>query len=124
MIFFNIVFISSSMMMRYICLNNLKEISSNSQRRISTSVFNICLIISNEFDYFLIICVSFLSFFMISTTSTELNLIDLIFLYLTIHKFELISTRISFIATFARETLINFESLLKTTLFVKLIAFE
>ena len=46
---FNIVFISSSMMLRNICLNNSREISSNLRKRISINVFSICLIISIEF---------------------------------------------------------------------------
>ena len=61
---------------------------------------------------------------MISTISTELNLINFIFLYLTAREFELKSTRISFIVTAAQETLIDFEFLLKTILFVKFTAFE
>ena len=121
---FNIVFISSSMMLRNICLNNSRKISSNSRRRISINVFNIYLITSTESDCSLMICASFLNFFVISTTSTELNLINFVFLYLTVHKFELMSTRIFFIAMFARETSIKFESLLKTTLFVRFTAFE
>ena len=121
---FNIVFIFSSMMLRNICLNNSREISNNSWRRISINVFSICLITSIKFNYSLMICVNFLNFFVISTTSTELNLINFIFLYLTAREFELILMRIFFIATSAREILINFESLLKTTLFVGFTAFE
>ena len=121
---FNIVFISSSMMLWNICLNNLKEISSNSRKRISINVFSICLITSIEFNYFLMICINFLSFFVISTTSTELNLINFVFLYLTARESELMSTRISFIATSARRTSVNFKSLLKTALFVRFTAFE
>ena len=121
---FDIVFIFSSMMLRNICLNNSKEISSNSRRRISINVFNICLITSTEFDCSLMICVNFLSLFVIPTTSIELNLINFIFLYLTARKFKLMSTKISFIATSARETLINFKFLLKTVLFVRFTAFE
>ena len=56
---FNIVFISLSIMLRNICLNNSKEISSNLQRRISINVFNICLIISTESNCSLMICVNF-----------------------------------------------------------------
>ena len=70
------------------------------------------------------IYISFLSFFVISTTSTELNLINFIFLYLTAHESELMSTKNFFIATSAQETSINFEFLLETTLFVRFIAFE
>ena len=121
---FNIVFIFSSMMLQNICLNNSKEILSNSRKRISINVFNICLITSTEFDYFLRICINFLSLFVILTASTELNLISFVFLYLTAREFELISTKIFFIATSARRTSINFKSLLKTTLFVRFIAFE
>ena len=121
---FNIVFISSSMMLRNICLNNSKEISNNLRRRISINVFDICLIISIEFDYSLMICINFLSFFVISTTSTELNLINFIFLYLTVRESELMSTKIFFIVTSAQRTSVSFKSLLKTTLFVKFIAFE
>ena len=123
-LFIDIAFIFSSMMLRNICLNNLKEILSNLRRRISINVFNIYLITSTESDYPLMICINFLSFFVILTTSTELNLISFIFLYLTVCKFELMSMKISFIATFARETSINFKFLLKTALFVKFIAFE
>ena len=124
MIFFDIVFIFSSMMLRNICLNNSKKISSNSRKQISINVFNIYLIILTEFDCFLIICTSFLNFLIISTTSTKLNLINFVFLYLTIYKFELMLTKISFITTSARETSIDFEFLLKMTLFVKFTAFE
>ena len=123
-LFFDIVFISSSMMLRNICLNNSKEILSNSRRRISISVFNIYLITSIEFDYSLIIYVNFLKFFVISTTSTELNLLNFVFLYLTTYKFELMSTKISFIATSARRISIDFKFLLKTILFVRFTAFE
>ena len=123
-IFFNIVFIFSSMMLRNICLNNLKKISNNSRRRISINVFNICIIISIEFNCFLMICVNFLNLFVISTASIELNLIHFVFLYLTIYKFNLMSTKISFIIMSARRTSINFKSLLKTTLFIRFIAFE
>ena len=84
---FNIVSIFSSMMLRNICLNNSKEILNNLRRRILINVFNICLIISTEFDYFLMICVNFLSLFVISTTSTEPNLINFVFLYLTAREF-------------------------------------
>ena len=121
---FNIAFIFSSMMLQNICLNNSKEISSNSRRRISINVFSICLITSIEFDYSLIICTNFLNLFVILTTPIELNLINFIFLYLTAREFELMSMKIFFIITFARETLINFEFLLKTTLFVRFTAFE
>ena len=124
MIFFDIVFIFSSIMLRNICLNDLKEISSNSRRRILINVFNIYLITSTEFDYSLMICVNFLNLFVILTTSTELNLISFVFLYLTTCKFKLILTNVSFIATFIQKISINFKSLLKTTLFVKFIAFE
>ena len=113
MIFFNIAFISSSMMLRNIYLNNSRKISSNSRRRNSISVFNICSITSTESDCFLIICASFLNLLIILTTSAELNLINFIFLYLTTHKFKLISIKISFIATSARRTLINFEIFVK-----------
>ena len=122
--FFDIVFIFSSMMLRNICLNNSKEILSNSRKRISINMFNICLITSTEFDYFLILYINFLSLFVILTTSTELNLINFIFLYLIIYESELMSTKIFFIATFARRTSINFEFLLKTILFVRFTAFE
>ena len=121
---FDIIFIFSSMMLRNICLNNLKKISSNSRRRISINVFSIYLIISIEFDCFLIICVNFLNLFVISTTSTELNLISFVFLYLTVREFKLMLMKISFIATSARETSVNFESLLKTVLLIRFIAFE
>ena len=121
---FDIVFIFSSMILQNICLNNSKELLNDSRRRISINVFSICLITSTEFDYFFIICVNFLSLFVISTTSTELNLISFVFLYLTARKFKLMSTRISFIATFARETSINFKFLLKTVLFIRFTAFE
>ena len=121
---FNIVFIFSSMILRNICLNNSRKILNNLRKRISINVFNICLITSIEFDYSLMIYVNFLSLFVISTTLTELNLINFIFLYLTTREFKLISTRIFFIATFARRTLINFKFLLKTTLFVRFTAFK
>ena len=121
---FDIAFIFSSMILRNICLNNSKEISSNSRKRISINVFSICLITSIEFDCSLMICVSFLNLFVISTTSTELNLISFVFLYLTARESELMSTKIFFIAMSARETSVDFESLLKTTLFVRFIAFE
>ena len=111
---FNIVFFSS-MMLRNICLNNSREISNNLRKRISISVFNICLITSIESDYCLIINVNFLNFFVISTTSTELNLIDFVFLYLITREFKLILTKISFIVMSARRTSIDFKSLLKTT---------
>ena len=122
--FFNIVFIFSSMILRNICLNNSKGILNNSRKRISINVFNICLITLIESDCFLMIYVNFLNLFIISTASTELNLINFVFLYLITHKSELMSTKISFIATFAREISVNFESLLKTTLFVRFTAFE
>ena len=121
---FDIIFISSSMMLQNICLNNSKEILNNSRKSISINVFNICLVISTEFDCFLILYVTFLCLFVILTTSTELNLINFIFLYLIIRKSALMSTKISFIVTSARRTLIDFEFLLKTTLFVRFIAFE
>ena len=121
---FNLIFISLSIMLRNICLNNSKEILSNSRTRILINVFNICLITSIEFDYFLMICINFLNFFVISTASTELNLINFVFLYLTACKSKLISMRIFFIATSAGEILIKFEFLLKTTSFVRFIAFE
>ena len=105
---FNIIFTSLSMMLRNICLNNSKEISSNSRKRISINVFSICLITLIEFNCFLIICANFLNLFVISTTSTELNLINFVFLYLTIYESQLISTKIFFITTFVRETLMNF----------------
>ena len=73
---FNIAFIFSSMMLQNICLNNLKEILNNLRKRISISVFSIYLIISTEFNYSLIIYINFLNFFVILTTSTELNLIN------------------------------------------------
>ena len=121
---FNIVFIFSSMMLRNICLNNSRKILNNLRRRISINVFSICLITSTEFNYFSMICANFLNLFMISTISIELNLINFVFLYLTVRKFKLMSTKISFIITSARETSVNFEFLLKTILFVKFIAFE
>ena len=121
---FDIVFIFSSMMLRNICLNNSRKISSNSRRRISINVFSIYLIASIESNCFLMICANFLSLFVISTTSTELNLINFVFLYLTVHESELMSTRILFITMSARETLISFKSLLKIALFVKFTAFE
>ena len=76
---FDIIFIFSSMILRNICLNNSKEILSNSRKRTSINVFNICLITSTEFDYSLMISVNFLSFFEILTISTELNLINFVF---------------------------------------------
>ena len=121
---FDIIFNFSSMMLRNIRLNNLKEILNNSRRRILINVFNICLIILTEFNCFLMICVNFLNLFVISTTSSESNLNSFVFLYLTIHKFELMSTRIFFIATSAQRTSINFKFLLKMTLFVKFTACE
>ena len=121
---FNIAFISSSMMLRNICLNNSKEILNNLRRRILINVFSICLITSIEFDCFLIICANFLNLFMILTTSIELNLINFIFLYLTAREFKLMLTKIFFIATSAREILISFKFLLKTTLFVRFPIFE
>ena len=121
---FDIVFIFSSMMLRNIYLNNSKKILNNSRRRISINVFNICLIILIKYDNSLIICVNFLSLSMISTVLTELNLIIFIFLYLTVRESELMLTKIFFIATFARGTLINFKNLLKITLFVRFTAFE
>ena len=121
---FDTAFIFSSMMLRNICLNNSKEISSNSRRRISINVFSICLITSTESNCSLMICASFLNLFVISTTSTELNLISFVFLYLTAREFKLISTKIFFIATSAQKTSVDFESLLKTTLFVRFTAFE
>ena len=87
---FDIVFISSSMMLQNICLNNSRKISSNLRRRILINVFNIYLITSTEFDCSLMIYINFLSLFVISTTSTELNLISFIFLYLTTCESELI----------------------------------
>ena len=102
------------MMLRNICLNNLKEISSNLRRRILINMFNICLIILTEFNCSLIIYINFLNLFVILTTSTELNLINFIFLYLAVHEFELMLTKIFFIATFARKTSIDFKFLLKT----------
>ena len=124
LLFFDIVSISSSRMLRNIYLNDLKERLNNSRRRISINVFSICLITSTESNYSLMICVSFLSLFKISTTSIELNLICLIFLCLTVREFELMFTKISFIATFTLKILISFESLLKTTLFIRFTAFE
>ena len=121
---FDIIFIFSSMMLRNICLNNSKKISNNSRKRISINVFNICLITSIEFNCFLMIYINFLNLFVISTTPAELNLISFVFLYLTACESELMLTRISFIAMFVRETSISFESLLKTTLFVRFTAFE
>ena len=123
-LFFNIVSIFSSMILRNICLNNSKEILSNSRRQISINVFSICLITLTEFDCFLMICVNFLNLFVISTISIELDLISFIFLYLTIYEFELMFTKIFFIATSARGTSINFKFLLKIVLFVKFTAFE
>ena len=120
----DIVFIFSSIMLRNICLNNIKKISSNSWRRISIGVFNICLIISIESNYFLMFCVNFLNLFEISTILIELNLVNFNFLYLTFRKSKLISTRISFIATSTLKISIDFKFLLKTTLFVRFIAFE
>ena len=101
---FNIVFIFPSMMLRNICLNNLKEISSNLRRRISINVFSIYLITSIEFDCSLMICVSFLNFFVISTILTKLNLISFVFLYLMTSEFELMLTKIFFIITSAQRT--------------------
>ena len=121
---FDIAFTFSSMMLRNICLNNSRKILNNSRKRISINVFSICLITSIELNCFLMICVNFLNFFVISTASAELNLINFIFLYLTAREFELMSTKIFFITTSARKTSINFESLLKTVLFVKFTAFE
>ena len=121
---FNIIFIFSSMMLRNIYLNNLKEISSNLRKRISINVFNICLIIPIELDCSLMICISFLSLFEISTTSIELNLINFVFLYFTVRESELMSTRIFFMITFAQRTLIDFRFLLKMILFVKFIIFK
>ena len=123
-LFFDIIFVFSSIILQTICLNNSKEISSNLRKRISINVFNICLIISTEFDYFLIICINFSNSFEISTTSTELILINFVFLYLTAREFELMLTKIFFIATSLLKTLIDFKSLLKTTLFVKFTVFE
>ena len=102
---FDIAFISSSMMLQNICLNNLKEISSNLRKRILINVFSICLITSIEFNYFLMIYINFLNFFVISTASSELNLINFIFLYLIVRESELMLTKISFIATFRKEHL-------------------
>ena len=124
LLFFDIVSSSSSMMLRNICLNNSRKISSNSRRRISINMFNIYLIILTESNCSLMICANFLSFFVISTTSAELNLISFIFLYLTTRESELMLTRIFFIATSARKTSIDFEFLLKTTLFVRFTAFK
>ena len=101
-----------------------EKILNNLRRRISINVFNIYLIISIEFNCFLMICVNFLNLLVISTTSTRLNLINFIFLYSTVYEFELMSTKIFFIATSAREISINFKFLLKMTLFVKFTAFE
>ena len=95
---FDIAFTSSLLILQNICLNNSKKILSNLQRRILINVFNICLRTSIEFDYSLMICANLLNFFKISTTSTELNLINFIFLYLTIHEFKLMSTEIPFVA--------------------------
>ena len=121
---FDIAFISSSMILRNICLNDSKEILNNSRRRISINVFNICLITLIESDCSLMIYANFLNLFVILTTSAELNLINFVFLYLTVRESELMSTKISFIAMFARGTSVDFKSLLKTTLFVRFIAFE
>ena len=123
-LFFDTGFIFSSMMLRNICLNNSKEILNNLRRRILINVFSDCLITSTEFDCSLMIYVSFLNFFVISTISTELNSISFVFLYLTAREFELISTKIFFIVMSARRTLINFEFLLETILFVRFTAFE
>ena len=113
-----------SMMLQNICLNNSKEMASNLRKRILVNVFNIPLITSIEFDCSLIIYINFLNFFVISTTSAELNLINFVFLYLIIREYKLILTKILFIVTYARGISINFVFLLKTTLFVKCIAFE
>ena len=124
MIFFNIIFIFSFVILRNICLNNSKEISSNLQRRILINVFSICLIISIELNCSLMICVNFLNLFKILTTSIELNRINFVFLYLAAREFELMSVEILFIARFILRKSINFESLLKTTLFVRFTVFE
>ena len=121
---FNTVSIFSSMILQNIYLNNLKEISNNSQRRISINVFSTYLIILTEYDFSLMICVNFFNFSKISTTSIELNLINFVFLYLTICEPELMLTKIFFITISALKTLIDFDSLLKTILFVKFIIFE
>ena len=123
-LFFNIVFIFLSMMLQNICLNNLKKILNNSRKQISIDVFNIYSITLTEFNCSLTIYVNFLNLFMMSTIPTELNLINFVFLYLTARESELMSTKISFIATFVQRTSIDFESLLKTTLFVRFIAFK
>ena len=99
-LFFNIVFIFSFVMLRNICLNNSKEILNNLRSRILMNVFNIYLMILTKSNCFLIICVNLLNLSKISIISFELNLICLIFLYLTIREFELITTKIFFIITF------------------------
>ena len=62
-LFLNTTFIFLSMMLQNICLNNLKETVSNSRRRISISVFNICLMTLMKLNCFLMICVSFFKSF-------------------------------------------------------------
>ena len=112
------------MMLRNIYLNNSKKILKNSRRRISINVFNIYLMILIEFDCFLMICVIFLNLFVILTTSIELNLINFIFLYLTVCESKLMSTKIFFITISTREISVNFEFLLKTVLLIRFTAFE
>ena len=122
--FFNIVFIFSLITLQNICLNNSKKILNNLPSRISINMLNICLIISADINYSLIICINFLSFFKILTVPTELNLINFIFLYLITRESELMSTKAFFVTIFIWETLIDFKFLLKTTWFIKITIFE
>ena len=98
--FFDIVFIFSFVILRNICLNSSKEISSTLRNRISMNIFNIYLMILTKLNCSLIICVNLLNLFKILIISIELNLICLIFLYLTTREFKLITTEISFIEIF------------------------
>ena len=63
---FDIVFIFLSMILQNICLNNSRKMLSNSRKRISINVFNICLITLTKLNCFLMICVNFLSLFEIN----------------------------------------------------------
>ena len=83
--FLNIVFISSSIMLRNICRKNFKEILNNSRNRISIKIFNIYFIMLTKFNCFLNIWTNLLNLSKISNISNEiLNLICLIFWYFVV----------------------------------------
>ena len=98
--FFDIVFISSFVILRNICLNSSEKILSSLRSQILISVFNICLMTLMKSNCSLMIYVNLLNFFEISMISIELNLIYLTFLYLATREFKLIIIKIFFIETF------------------------